>query len=52
MAGTITLTTKHLSLRRYRMEDAESLYRDFGADERMYETKKAYYEAHPERKYR
>ena len=37
MAGTITLTTKHLSLRRYRMEDAESLYRDFGADERMYE---------------
>lgn|GEM_PF-951518 len=37
MAGTITLTTQHLSLRRYRTEDVGSLYRDFGADERMYE---------------
>lgn len=35
--GTIELTTKRLVLRRHILEDAESLYRDFGLDPKMFE---------------
>ena len=36
MPGTETLTTKRLTLRRFRKEDAPLLYRDFGTDEAIY----------------
>ena len=37
MQGTEQLTTKRLILRRYRPEDADTLYKNFGSDPAMYE---------------
>ena len=37
MEGTIELSTSRLILRRYRMEDALTLYKSLGTDEKMYE---------------
>ena len=37
MSGTIPLKTERLTLRRYRLEDADHLYSYFGTDEKMYE---------------
>ncbi len=36
MSGTEELTTERLLLRRYRMDDAEILHKNFGADPEMY----------------
>ena len=37
MKGTIELSTQRLALRPYRMEDALTLYKSLGTDEKMYE---------------
>lgn len=40
--GTIKLETEHLILRKFTIDDAESMFNNWSGDEGLWKTKKAY----------